>query len=99
VRLVPSSNRPCLLTRGQVRRVPQNRGGFLVGYHVCCPRCGFVTPALQGDAGLEITEATDPADITFSRPWRCTYCQVLMRAHHGEFELVEDACVRNVQFR
>ncbi len=99
MRLVPSSKRPCLLARGEARRVPQNRGGFVVGYHVCCPRCGFVTPALDGDAGLEINETEDLGDITFSRPLRCIYCRVLMHVSHGELRLEEDADVRDVRFR
>jgi len=99
VRLIPSSKRPCVLQRGEVRRVPQDRGGFLVGYHVCCVRCGFVTPALQGDAGLEITETKDPSDITFSKPLRCTFCRVLVHVSHGDLELEEDADVRNVRYR
>ena len=99
MKLLPSSKRPCHLQGGEVRRVPQNRGGFLVGYHVCCLRCGFVTPALEGDAGLAITETKDPADITFSRPLRCTFCRVLMHVSHGELRLEEDADVRAVRYR
>ncbi len=30
------------LERGQARRVSQNPRGVLVGYHVCCPRCGYL---------------------------------------------------------
>ena len=78
MRIVPSTKRPCRLERGEVRRVPQDRGGLLVGYHVCCPRCGFVTPALNGDAGLDIDEEPDPGDLTFSRAVRCTFCRVLL---------------------
>ena len=99
MRLVPSSKRPCHLQRGEVRRVPQPPSAFLVGYHVCCARCGFVTPALCGDAGLEITEAQAPGDITFSRPLRCMFCRVLMHVSHGKLRLEEDADVRNVRYR
>lgn len=99
MRVVPSSKRPCRLERGEVRRVPQQRGGYLVGYHVCCPRCGFITPALAGDAGLELTEGDDPSDLTLSRPLRCTFCRVLIHVSHGEVRLEEDADVRNVRYR
>ena len=99
MRLVPSTKRPCRLERGEVRRVPQARGGFLVGYHVCCPRCGFNTPALNGDAGLDVTEGEDLADLTFSRALRCTFCRVLLHVSHGELRLEEDADVRNVRYR
>ena len=97
--MTPSTKRPCRLERGEVRRVPQDRGGRLVGYHVCCPRCGFVTPALEGDAGLTIKEAGDATDLTFSRPLRCTYCRVLLHVSHGDLRTEEDAHVRNIRFR
>lgn len=99
MKVVPSTKRPCRLERGEVRRVPQSRGGLLVGYHVCCPRCGFVTAALMGDAGLDIVEEQDPIDLTFSRPVRCTFCRVLLHVSHGELCLEEDADVRNVRYR
>ena len=99
MRLIPSTKRPCHLQGGEVRRVPQNRGGFLVGYHVCCIRCGFVTAAIEGDAGLAITETKDPSDLSFSQPLRCTFCRVLMHVSHGELQLEEDANVRNVRYR
>lgn len=99
MKVVPSSKRPCWLERGEVRRVPQERTRLLVGYHVCCPRCGFVTPALEGDAGLDITEGAAPDDLTFSRAVRCTFCRVLLHLHHGQLRLEEDADVRNVRYR
>lgn len=45
MRLQVTCRRPCELERGQARRVSQNPRGMLVGYHVCCPRCGYVTVA------------------------------------------------------
>ena len=56
MKLVPSAKRPCRLERGEIRRVPQDRANLLVGYHVCCLRCGFNTPALAGNDGLDIDE-------------------------------------------
>lgn len=99
MKVVPSSKRPCRLERGEVRCVPQARTGRLVGYHVCCPRCAFLTPALEGDAGLDITEGAAPDDLTFSRALCCTFCRVLIHLHHGELRLEEDADVRNARFR
>ncbi|GAB4216812.1 MAG: hypothetical protein OHK0013_43720 [Sandaracinaceae bacterium] len=99
MRVVASTKRPCRLERGEVRRVPQDRDGLLVGYHVCCPRCGFITAALEGDAGLDITEGAAPDDLTFSRALRCTFCRVLLHLHHGQLRLEEDADVRNVRYR
>lgn len=98
MKLVPSAKRPCRLEAGEVRRVPQDRTNFLVGYHVCCRRCGFITPALDGH-GLEITEGAEPDDLTFSQALRCTFCRVLMHVSHGELRLEEDADVRNVRYR
>ena len=95
----PSSRRPCHLQRGEVRRVPQGSCSRLLGFHVCCPRCGFVTPALQADGGLMITEGAAPDDLTFSRPLRCTYCRVLQHLEHGDLKLEEDADVRNIVYR
>lgn len=99
MRLTPSSKRPCRLARGEVRRVPQAREALLVGYHLCCPRCGFNSPALSGDAGLVITEGETPDDISFSRPLRCLFCRVLLHLSHGDARLEEDADVRNVRYR
>lgn len=99
MKVVPSDKRPCRLGRGEVRRVPQRRESRLVGYHIACPRCGFVCIALAGDRGLVITEATDPADLTLSHPLRCTFCRVLLRIQGGEIRLEEDADVHHVSFR
>ncbi len=95
----PTDKRPCKLERGELRRVPQDRRGLLVGYHCCCPRCGFVTVALNGHAGLAISESEDGERVSFSEPLRCLYCAVLIRLRDGEADLVEDDRVRRVQYR
>lgn len=99
MRLTPTSKRPCKLERGELRRVSQDRRRLLVGYHVCCPRCGFVTVALNGREGLEITESDDGRDVTFSKPLRCLYCAVLIHLTDGGAELEEDDRVRRVRYR
>ncbi len=99
MKLVVSTSRPCRLARGEVRRVPQRPATGLVGYHLCCPRCGFVNAALVGDAGLTIAEGSAEDDLTFSRALRCTYCRVIVRVHAGELALEEDCDVRNVRYR
>jgi len=99
VKLVPSTKRPCRLERGEIRRVPQDRSNLLVGYHVCCLRCGFNTPALAGTDGLDIDEGDATDDLTFSKALRCTFCRVLMHVSHGELRLEEDADVRHIRFR
>jgi hypothetical protein len=97
--LVPSSKRPCRLERGEVRRVPQDRTNRLVSCHVCCPRCGFNTPALAGHDDVNIAEGDEPDDLTFSKALRCTFCGVLMHVRHGELRLEEDVDVRHIRFR
>ena len=96
MRVNVTSKRPCKLERGDVRRVPQNNPRMLVGYHVCCPSCGFVTPALVGDQGLKIEEADA---VGFSKPLECTYCRVLIHLGRGELTLEEHPGVRNICFR
>ena len=56
MRLHVTDRRPCRLERGDLRRVPQNPLSGVVGYHLCCLRCGFVTVALNGNDGLVITD-------------------------------------------
>lgn len=99
MRLRPTNKRPCKLERGELRRVSQDRRRLLVGYHVCCPRCGFVTVALNGNDGLDITESEDGCDVTFSKPLRCVYCAVLIHLAGGEANLEEDDRVRRVRYR
>jgi len=95
----PTSKRPCKLEPGEMRRVSQDRRRLLVGYHVCCPRCGFVTVALNDHDGQAITESADGADVTFAKPVRCIYCAVLIHVREGEGRLEEDEHVRNVRYR
>ena len=99
MRLQVTSRRPCALERGQARRVSQNTHGVLVGYHLCCPRCGYVTVALHGSDGLTITESDDRAEITLSRPVRCLFCKVLIEVTTGNVQLTEDEHVRDVRYR
>jgi hypothetical protein len=99
LRVVATSKRPCNLERCEVRRVSQNYQFPLVAYHVCCPRCGFVTIAFQNHEELVITETTDPNILTFSKPVRCTYCAVLIHVSEGNIQLELDGDVRNLRFR
>ncbi len=95
-----SESRPCALRRGDMRRVPQDRSSRnVVGYHVCCPRCGFVTAVLNGESGLAIIESEDGALVTFSMPARCVFCNVVIHMHEGEAKLEEDKHARAVQYR
>lgn len=94
-----TTKRPCNLGRSEMRRVPQDRSyRGIVGYHVCCPRCGFVTAVLNGAGGLAITESPDEA-VSFSQPARCVFCNVLIHLAAGELTLEEDDRVRDVTYR
>jgi hypothetical protein len=99
VKLQTTSRRPCELERGQARRVPQNPGSGLVGYHLCCPRCGYVTVALHGAEELTIAENEDRTEVTLSRPVRCIFCKVQIGVIAGDIELIEDEHVRDVRYR
>ena len=99
MKAVVAMNPPCRMHPGELRRVPRNLRSPVVGYYVCCPRCGFVTVAFNGRDDLVITEDESRSDITFSKPIRCTYCAVLIHLKHTEIELEEDTHVRNVRYR
>lgn len=99
MRAVVTDKRPCKLGRGEMRRVPQDRScRGLVGYHLGCPRCGFVTIALQGDGGLLITEESEGA-VSFSKEVRCVFCCVLLDLRGGTLRLTEDDLLRRVARR
>ena len=83
------------MQRGDLRRVPQNPALGLVGYHVACPRCGFVTPAVVGDRALSIEE--DAGGVSFSRPVACVMCLVDIRIEHTSCVLHEGPGVRAVR--
>jgi hypothetical protein len=101
MRLRLSNRVPCRLERGELRRVPQDSKFGLVGYHVCCPRCGFVTVAVHGNKEQVVTEAMEHGEllVSFAEPLRCTYCAVLIHVDHGEACLEEDEHVRNLHYR
>ena len=99
MKLQITSRRPCELERGQARRVPQNTHAGLVGYHLCCPHCGYVTVALDGSEGLTVGENEVRTEITLSRPVRCLFCKVQIGVVAGDIELIEDEHVRDVRYR
>lgn len=99
MRLHITSRRSCDIERGQAGRMPQNPRSRLVGYDVCCPRCGFLTVAVNGRGGLTIIESDHRTDVTFSTPIRCPYCKVRIAVTAGEIQLIEDAHVRSVRYR
>jgi hypothetical protein len=95
MRAVVTDKRPCKLGRGEMRRVPQDRRSRgLLGYHLGCPRCGFVTIALQGDEGLVINE--ERGEVSFSQLVRCVFCNVLLGLQGGQLQVIEDPLVRHV---
>lgn len=99
MRAVVTDKRPCRLARGEIRRVPQDRSyRGIVGYHVGCPRCGFVTAVLNGVAGLVISEG-DAREVSFSAPARCVFCNAVLRLVAGELTFEEGPDVRHVSYR
>ncbi len=99
MRAVVTDKRPCRLGRGELRRVPQERTyRGIVGYHVGCPRCGFVTAVLQGIDGQAISEG-DTGEVSFSTPARCVFCNVTIHLAEAELTLEEGPDVRHVRYR
>jgi hypothetical protein len=97
--VILSSKRPCHLVGGEVRRVSQDLRYPLVAYHVCCPRCNFVSVAFQNHEGLVITEGQDARHLSFTKPLRCIYCAILIHVDRGKFRLEADGNERNLRFR
>jgi hypothetical protein len=82
---------------GELRRVPQDPRARVLGYYLCCPRCGFVTPVLHGQDGVLLAE--DGELVTFSTPVRCLMCLVRIALTRGEAALEEGPDVRPVRPR
>jgi hypothetical protein len=89
--------RPCKMPKGSLRRVPQSLTQRVLGYNVCCIRCGFVTFALQNDEGLTITESVGESGtlVSFSVPVRCVYCDVRVHLTQNEATLEEGPRARH----
>ena len=92
-----SSKIPCKLDKGEIRRVPQAPSSWVIAIHVCCPKCGYLTLAVNERDEMKITQQND--NVTFSRPLRCIYCQVLIHLKNGHFSLVSDDRTRHVQYK
>ena len=59
---------PCCMSRGQLRRVPRRRSQPVLGYHLCCPLCGFVTLVLEGHGVVVAGEGhADVARVALDR--------------------------------
>jgi hypothetical protein len=97
MKLTLTSKRPCALRRGEARRVPQPPSPHLVGYHLACPRCGFVFTVVAGHGGMQVVEAED--GITFSEPVQCAFCRVVVHVCSGHIVLEEGPDVRSVSYR
>ena len=93
-----SENSPCRLKKAELRRVPHNPKSWVIGYHVCCPRCGFVSLAMNGQRDLVIDEDM-AGQVTFSKPFRCTYCAVRIHLNRCELTLEEDDHVRPLRYK
>lgn len=98
VKLRMTDHPPCQMAKGELRRVPQHQPSAVVGYYICCPRCGFVTVAVNGSDGQILSEVEENGSllVSFSCPVRCMLCAVLIHLDRGEATLEEDARVRRV---
>jgi len=79
-----TKNAPCCMSRGQVRRVPQDRSQAILGYHIACPSCGYVTLVLHGRLGVFLSERED-GQLDTSRPHQCLFCQKCLQIMCDEF--------------
>ncbi len=78
--------------------MPLSKAQWPIGYHVCCPRCGYTTLALNNHDGLEIDESAD-GQVSFSVPIRCLFCQIQISIRRCELTVEEDEHVRHATYR
>ena len=93
-----TNSAPCKLSKGELRRVPLRKTEVAIGYHICCPKCGYVTLALANYEGLLIDESVD-GHVTLSAPVRCLFCRVLIHIRRCDLKLEEDEHVRHARYR
>jgi hypothetical protein len=79
-----TKNAPCCMTRGQVRRVPQDRTQSILGYHVACPSCGYVTLLLHGRLGVFLCESED-GQLSTAKPHACLFCHTMHQIEQDHF--------------
>jgi hypothetical protein len=85
--IAPPEKPGCRLEKGEARRVPGRPGAPLVGYHICCPQCGWPLFVVNGHEGQRVTE--EPGGLTFVLPVLCSYCGVKIAVKDGEVTLGE----------
>lgn len=85
--IAPPERPACQLEKGEARRVPRRPGAALLGYHLCCPRCGWRLFVMHGDDGQHVIEAPD--GLTISPPVICGYCGAEIAVDHGEVTMKE----------
>jgi hypothetical protein len=74
MKVTHTTHAPCCMSKGEVRRVPQDPRAGLLGYHVGCPSCGYVTLLLHGRLGLGLLESPS-GSVSTSKPFACLFCQ------------------------
>jgi len=85
--IAPPELPACRLQKGQARRVPRRPGASLVGYHLCCPECGWRLFVMHGDDDQEVIEGQD--GLTILPPVICGYCGLEIAVDGGEVTLKE----------
>lgn len=79
-----TKNAPCCMSRGQVRRVPQDRTQSILGYHVACPSCGYVTLLLHGRLGVFLCECEE-GQLSTAKSYNCLFCQKKFQIERDHF--------------
>jgi hypothetical protein len=92
MKMVVTSNPPCRLQRGELRRVPQRQDLGLVGYHLGCPLCVFVNLIVRGSNGQVVRESVESGElrVTLAQPIHCAYCMADINLLDGEAIIIKE---------
>ena len=88
LQVVHSTEAPCCLERGHVRRVPIAKVRPLLAYHVCCPLCGMTNTTLQGHEGNLLNE-DNQGRLSVSLPITCMMCRSVFSIDHDTLTFKE----------
>ena len=83
--IAPPERPACRLEKGEARRVPRRPEAPLLGYHICCPQCGWRLFVMHSDDGQKVIE--EPDGLTVSPPVICGYCGLEIAVERGEFTM------------
>lgn len=78
------TKRPCRLSAGDIRRIPQAENHPAVGYLVAC-RCGKSTTVPVGVFADTPGQAFDVSTLTLAKPVVCVSCRARFTIDHATF--------------